>query len=159
MDGDPVGPRRIVRFRDATEADLPAIVALLADDTLGAAREDVGPPLPPAYTSGFWAIMAQGGRIVLAVDAGEIIGCLQLNLLPGVALRGLLRAEVESVRVAAARRGGGVGASLMQEAVRQAREAGAGMMQLTTNLVRIDAQRFYERLGFARSHAGMKLVL
>ena len=148
-----------MRFRDATEADLPAIVVMLADDALGAAREDLGPPLPPAYAAGFRAMVVQGGRIILAVDAGEIIGCLQLNLLPGVALRGLLRAEMESVRVAAARRGGGVGAMLMQEAICQAREAGAGLMQLTTNLARTDAQRFYERLGFVRSHAGMKLSL
>ena len=149
----------MITFRDATPADLPAIVALLADDKLGGAREDLGPPLPPAYQTGFDAMLARGGRILLAIDTGEIVGCLQLDLLPGVSQRGMLRAQVEGVRVDRARRGAGVGAALMAEAIRQARAAGARSMQLTTNLARTDAQRFYRRLGFTQSHAGLKLAL
>ena len=149
----------MVTFRDAAAADLPAVVALLADDDLGAGREDLGPPLPPAYGAGFAAMTARGGRIILAIEDATIVGCLQLDLLPGVSQRGMTRAQVEGVRVARHRRGAGVGAALMHEAVGRAREAGARSMQLTTNLSRTGAQRFYERLGFLRTHAGMKLGL
>ena len=102
---------------------------------------------------------AQGGRIVLALDGADVIACLQLDVLHGVSHIGMTRAQIEGVRVASARRGTGVGALLMQEAIRRARAAGARSMQLTTNLARTDAQRFYERLGFIKSHAGMKLGL
>lgn len=146
-------------FRDATEADLPAIVALLADDVLGGAREQPGPPLPAAYITGFRAMMAGNGRIILALDAGEIVACLQLDILPGVSQLGMVRAQVEGVRVASAHRGRGLGALLMDEAMNRARAAGARSMQLTTNLARIDAQRFYKALGFQQTHAGLKKEL
>lgn len=146
-------------FRDATEADLPAIVGLLADDGLGQGREDPDTPFAEPYTAGFRAMAAQGGRIILALEGGTVVGCLQLNILHGVSQRGTVRAQVEGVRVASARRGTGLGHALMEEAIRQARAAGATAMQLTTNLQRADAQRFYRRLGFVQSHAGMKLKL
>ena len=149
----------MIGFRDATEADLPAIVALLVDDEFGGGREEVGPPLPEQYVVGFRAMLAQGGRVILAVDGPEIVGCLQLNLLHGVSQRGMTRAQVEGVRIGSNRRGTGIGRVLFDEAARQARAAGAQTMQLTTNLARDDAQRFYRTLGFTQSHAGFKLTL
>ena len=143
-------------FRDATEADLPAIVALLSDDILGGAREHPG---DPAYITGFQAMRARAGRILLALDGQEIVACLQLDILPGVSQRGMIRAQVEGVRVASTRRGAGIGAALMQQAITQARQAGATSMQLTTNQARTEAQRFYKHLGFTHSHAGLKLDL
>ena len=143
-------------FREATEADLPAIVALLADDILGGAREHPG---DPAYLSGFQAMQARAGRILLALDNQEIVACLQLDILPGISQRGMIRAQVEGVRVASTRRGAGIGAALLQQAITQARQAGATSMQLTTNQARTEAQRFYKHLGFIHSHAGMKLDL
>ena len=148
-----------MRFRDAVEADLAAIVALLADDELGGRREEAGLPLPDAYTVGFRCMAAQGGRIILMLDGDVVIGCLQLDVLYGVSTLGMGRAQVEGVRVARNRRGGGLGALLLQEAIREAKEAGCGVVQLTTNLSRTDAQRFYRGLGFVQSHAGMKLVI
>ncbi len=152
-----VGPT----FRDADLTDLPAIVALLADDVLGGGREASGEAIQAeaAYAAGFLAMQAQGGRIVLAVLGGEVVGCLQLNILHGVSQRGMTRAQVEGVRVAGALRGRGLGAALMQEAIRRARAAGARSMQLTTNQARTDAQRFYRGLGFEQTHAGLKLTL
>ena len=143
-------------FRKAAEADLPAIVALLADDALGGSREQPGLPLPPEYAAGFRAMTAQGGIVLLADQEGAIVGCLQLDILHGVSQRGLVRAQVEGVRVASHCRGQGIGAALMQEAVRRAEALGAGSMQLTTNAARHDAQRFYARLGFVQSHVGFK---
>jgi ribosomal protein S18 acetylase RimI-like enzyme len=149
----------LITFRDATEADLPAIVALLADDTLGSGREDPGPPLPQAYIDGFRAMQARGGTIILAIIGEETAGCLQLDIIPGVSQMGMTRAQLEGVRVASSSRGAGVGSLLVQEAIRRATLAGAGSMQLTTNLSRTGAQNFYLKLGFTHSHAGFKLTL
>ncbi len=146
-------------LREATEADLPAIVALLADDVLGGGREEPGPPLPRGYAAGFRAMTAQGGIVLVAEQGDAVVGCLQLDILHGVSQRGLARAQVEGVRVASHRRGHGIGAALMQEAMRRATAMGAGSMQLTTNAARHDAQRFYARLGFVQSHLGFKLEI
>jgi ribosomal protein S18 acetylase RimI-like enzyme len=144
-------------IRGATEADLPALVALLADDVLGAGRESPG---DPDYAAAFSAMAAQGGNFMLvAEEAGRVVGCLQLTLIPGLSRRGMLRAQIESVRVAADARGRGLGEALVQDAIARARAAGAGLVQLTTDLAREDAHRFYERLGFLPSHMGMKLAL
>ncbi len=162
MDHDPAGEGEaggLISFRDATEADLPAIVAMLADDALGGSREDPGPPLPQAYVDGFRAMTARGGCVILALDDDAPVGCLQLDILPGVSQLGMTRAQVEGVRIASARRGTGLGQLLMQEAIRRATDAGARSMQLTTNLSRTAAQRFYTKLGFTQSHAGFKLDL
>ena len=101
----------------------------------------------------------RGGVIILAILHDEPIACLQLDILPGVSQRGMNRAQVEGVRVASTHRGTGLGTRLIDEAIAQARTAGAQSVQLTTNLARTDAQRFYRRLGFTQSHAGFKLDL
>lgn len=149
----------MIGFRDAVEADLPAIVRLLADDRFGVGRERNETPLPDAYTAGFRAMLAQGGRVILAEQDGAIAGCLQFNVIHGVSQIGQSRAQVEGVRVDSTRRGSGIGASLMRHAMDQARVAGCGIMQLTTRLDRVEARGFYERLGFATTHSGMKASL
>ncbi len=148
-------------FRDAEAADLPAIVALLADDALGAARERNETPLPACYTEAFERIRAQGGhRLLVAVDGdGAVVGCLQLMLLPGLARQGLTRAQIEAVRIAAPLRGRGHGGRFILHAVEQARAAGCGLVQLTSDNSRAGAHRFYERLGFAATHVGFKMML
>jgi len=146
-------------YRDAAEADLPRIVHLLADDRFGAGRERDVSPLPPSYLAGFRAMQAQGGRIILAVQDGAVVGCLQLNVIHGVSQQGQSRAQVEGVRVDSARRGSGIGAALMRHAMEEARAAGCAILQLTTRTDRPEAQAFYARLGFIHSHAGMKANL
>lgn len=148
-----------MQYRDATEADLPAVVRLLADDRFGAARERDVSPLPPSYLAGFRAMLAQDGRVLLAVQDGTIVGCLQLNVLHGVSQQGQSRAQVEGVRVSSSRRGGGIGTTLMRHAMAEARAAGCTILQLTTNRERTRAQEFYARLGFTHGHAGMKISL
>jgi ribosomal protein S18 acetylase RimI-like enzyme len=144
-------------FRRATEDDLPAIVALLADDVLGAAREAPG---DPAYAAAFAAIAADPNQLLaVAEQDGRILGCLQLTFLPGLSHRGAWRGQVESVRVAADQRGTGLGRRFLEWAVAQCRARGCAMVQLTTDKSRADARRFYESLGFAASHDGMKLTL
>lgn len=146
-------------YRDATEADLPVIVHMLADDRFGAGRERDVSPLPPSYLAGFRAMLAQGGRIILAVQDGAVVGCMQFNVIHGVSQQGQSRAQVEGVRIDSAMRGKGIGAALMRHAMAEARAAGCAVMQLTTNRSRTEAQAFYARLGFTHSHAGMKITL
>lgn len=147
-------------IRRATGADLAAIVRLLADDVLGQARENPGPPLDPCYAEAFAAIERDPNQfLAVAEDGGGVVGCLQLSFIPGLSRRGLWRGQIESVRVAAARRGGGLGRSLFAWAIDECRRRGCGLVQLTTDKARPDALRFYESLGFVASHEGMKLAL
>lgn len=147
-------------FRSATKGDLPAIVRLLADDPLGSTRERDEDPLPTDYLTAFAAVEAQpGNELVVAVEAGAVIGCLQLIVIPGLARLGMRRGQIEAVRLDRRHRGSGVGTELIRYAIRRAREEGCGLVQLTTDKSRDDAHRFYERLGFVASHEGMKLSL
>lgn len=149
-----------VTIRDATRADLPDFVRMLADDPLGASREGSAEPLDPAYEAAFAAIAAAPGeRILVAEREGRPVGMLQLSLIPGLSRRGMMRAQIEGVRVAAGQRNAGIGEELVRHAIDLAREAGCGLVQLTTDKTRADAHRFYERLGFVASHEGMKLAL
>jgi len=144
-------------IRVAVLEDLPALERLLADDVLGAGREAPG---DPAYVAAFAAMSAQAGNVILVAESDcRIVGCLQLTLIPGLSRRGMLRAQIESVRVASDARGQGIGEALVKEAVGRAKEAGAGLVQLTTDLTREGAHRFYKRLGFVGSHLGMKLQI
>ena len=147
-----------IEIRDATLADLPAVVAMLVDDMLGAARETG--VVDEAYLEAFRAIQAEPNcRELVAVLDGAVVGCFQLNFLPGLGRRGAWRAQIEAVRVAQGRRGRGVGAAMMAWATARARERGCTLVQLTTDKRRHDAHRFYRRLGFEATHEGMKLAL
>ena len=149
-----------VRVRPARRADLPAVVRLLADDPLGAAREQPGEPLAQAYWDAFDAMAAQrGNELLVAETEGEVAGCLQLTVIAGLSRTGMTRAQLEGVRVSARHRGRGIGELLVRAAIERARAQGCRLVQLTTDRTRVDAQRFYERLGFEPSHVGMKLTL
>jgi GNAT superfamily N-acetyltransferase len=146
----------MVEIRRAVAADVPAIVAMLADDPLGARRERPG---DPAYASAFADIDADPRQfLAVAVAGGEVVGTLQLTFIPGLSRLGATRALIEAVRVRSDQRGGGLGASLVRWAIETARTRGATLVQLTTDASRHDAHRFYERLGFEATHVGMKLV-
>lgn len=147
-------------FREAAEADLPAIVAMLADDVLGATREAPGEPLAEGYRAAF-ARIAQNphDHLVVAELDGEVAGCAQLTFLSGLSHVGMTRAQIEGVRVAAPHRGSGLGEALIRHLVGLARAEGAGVVQLTSNAARERAHRFYERLGFRPTHVGFKLDL
>lgn len=144
-------------WREATRADVPAVVALLADDVLGHGRESAD--LAP-YLAAFDAMQDEGGnRLIVAEQDGRVVACYQLTLISGLSLTAARRAQVEGVRVAADLRGRGLGAALMADAEARARAAGCQLIQLTTNATRTDAHRFYARLGFTPSHIGFKKPL
>lgn len=152
-------PSEVVELRRAVSGDVRAIVELLAADQVGGSREnpDAGDGLRP-YLEAFEAIDADAAHLLLVAVAGEeIIGTLQLSVLPGLARRGALRGQLEAVRVREDRRGCGLGAAMVRWAIEEARRRGCALVQLTTDKTRLDAHRFYDRLGFVASHEGMKL--
>jgi GNAT superfamily N-acetyltransferase len=147
-------------LRGATEADLPAIVAMLADDGLGAGREDPRLPLERGYTDAFAAIAADPNQLLAVAElGGALVGTLQISFLAGLSQQGAWRGQIEAVRVASSHRGQGLGAHMIAWAVEQCRARGCRMVQLTTHKSRTDAHRFYDRLGFDKSHEGYKLKL
>ncbi len=146
-------------LRPATRTELPAVLALLADEDQVVDPASV--VVDEAYERAFAAIEEdpRNEMLVLVDDSGLIVGCAQLTYIPGLGQGGRERALVEAVRVRADRRGGGIGAELMGLAAERARTRGCALMQLTSNKRRSPAHRFYERLGYARSHEGFKLRL
>ena len=148
-----------VSIRRARRDDVGIIVAMLADDPLGGARERLEDPLPPSYLTAFERLAHDPNiQLVVAQDGeGAVVGCLQLCIMPGLSSQGTSRGLIEDVRVASHCRSRGIGEQMVQWAVAEARTKGCKLVELLTHHTRVDAQRFYERLGFARSHVGMTL--
>lgn len=147
-----------IGMRKARRDDVSAIVALLADDAMGGARERVSDPPADAYLRAFDRIDAEP-RVLLVVaedEAGAVVGTLQLSFIPGLSNQGGELALLSAVRIAGARRGQGLGGEMMAWALDEARRRGCGIVELLTHNSRVDAQRFYERLGFTPSHVGMR---
>lgn len=146
------------KIRRATEADIPAIVALLADDALGATRESPGDLAP--YRTAFKRLADDPNQhLVVAERGGRVVGTLQLTVIPGLSRRGATRSVVEGVRIHSEERGSGLGTRLMDWAVEESRALGVQLIQLTSDATRVDAHRFYERIGFEASHLGFKRQL
>ncbi|MBM6580151.1 GNAT family N-acetyltransferase [Microvirga sp. BT689] len=147
-------------IREAQAEDLEAIIRLHEEDELGSHGDLWSPETKAAYEAAFAAIRrSPENRLFVALDGDEVIGTFQLTFIPNLTGRGALRVKVESVKVKAARRSTGIGAKMMEFAEDHARHHGARAMELTSNKTRKDAHRFYERLGFSRSHEGFKKKL
>ncbi|MEU5657854.1 GNAT family N-acetyltransferase [Streptomyces sp. NPDC047737] len=145
-------------IRPAALTDIPAIVAMLADDPLGAQRESLDDLAP--YDAAFRRLAGDPNQhLVVAVRETRVVGTLQLTIVPGLSRRGATRSVIEGVRVHADERSSGLGTQLIQWAVDESRRQGCQLAQLTSDASRTDAHRFYERLGFTPSHVGFKLAL
>lgn len=145
-------------FRHATAEDLPAIVAMLADDPLGAKRETPDDLAP--YRTAFERVATDSNQhLMVAERDGRTIGTLHLTVIPGLSRRGSARSQIEAVRIHADARGTGLGTELIEWAIEESRRQGCILVQLTSDATRIDAHRFYERLGFEASHLGFKMSL
>lgn len=144
-------------MRPARRDDLPAIMAMLADDEFSVGREGGA---DEAVSAAFEEIERDPNSTVFVLERdGRVVGCAQLTVIPGLARRGLKRGVIEAVRIASDRRNRGLGGEFVGELVAEARSRGCGMVQLTSDKRRHDAHRFYASLGFAMSHEGFKLVL
>lgn len=146
-------------LREATRDDVPALVALFAEDGLGTGGDGGETGFGP-YVQAFEAMDADPAHVLAAVEcAGEVIGTFQLSVLPGLARRGALRGQLEGVHVRSDHQGSGIGSAMVRWAIAEARRRGCAVVQLTSQGRRTDAHRFYERLGFTASHVGFKLLL
>ena len=148
-------------LRKASEPDVEPIIELIARDQLRAAIESSVPEQRGPYLAAFHAIDADPAHLLCVVEnsEGAVVATMQLTFLPGMARGGATRLQIEAVRVAQELRGLGLGGAMITWAVDEARRRGAALVQLTSDASRLDAHRFYERLGFAQSHAGFKLQL
>ncbi|MGW7715032.1 N-acetyltransferase family protein [Streptomyces chartreusis] len=147
-----------LEIRPAATDEIPAIVGMLADDPLGARRESPDDLTP--YLAAFERLTNDPNQhLVVAVREGRVIGTLQLTVIPGLSRRGATRSIIEAVRIHADERGSGLGTRLIEWAIDESRRQNCQLVQLTSDKSRTDAHRFYERLGFASSHAGFKLEL
>ncbi|ANS66459.1 transcriptional regulator [Streptomyces lincolnensis] len=147
-----------LEIRTAATDDVSAIVALLADDPLGAQRESPDDLAP--YLAALERLASDPNQhLVVAVREGRVVGTLQLTVIPGLSRRGSTRSVIEGVRVHADERGSGLGTRLIEWAIEESRRQECQLVQLTSDNTRTDAHRFYERLGFTASHVGFKLQL
>jgi GNAT superfamily N-acetyltransferase len=147
----------VLTMRPAREEDLPALVALLVDDKWGRLRDDPAKAGNACYIDAFRAIDADPNQMLIAAERdGRIVGMMQLSFLPGLSYCGAWRGQIESVRIAASERGRGLGSRMIEWALERFRERNVRTAQLTSVVGRVDAHRFYERLGFTASHVGMK---
>ncbi|MFD3656039.1 GNAT family N-acetyltransferase [Streptomyces sp. NPDC058620] len=145
-------------IRPAALSDIPAVVAMLADDPLGAQRESPDDLTP--YNTAFQRLADDPNQhVVVAVREERVVGTLQLTIIPGLSRRGSTRSIIEGVRIHADERGSGLGTQMIQWAVDESRRQECQLVQLTSDVTRTDARRFYERLGFTASHVGFKLTL
>ena len=150
----------MLTYRNATPADLPFIIALIVEDSVIQTGDDPADAMHADYVKALAEITDDPGHEMIVVDdEGEPAGCFQLSYLPGLMRRGMKRGMIEVVHVAEARRNRGIGGEMMRWAIERCREKGCSMVQLTSNKKRLDAHRFYERLGFLKSHEGFKLYL
>ncbi|WP_295840622.1 GNAT family N-acetyltransferase [uncultured Microbacterium sp.] len=149
-----------VRLRRAVPDDLPGLMALLSDDPISAARGDRADDADEgAYAAALRSVLQAPLNDLLVVDdaEGALVGTLQLTVIPGMARRGATRLLVEAVRVSSSVRSGGIGSAVMRWVMHEAAPAtGASLVQLTSDAARVDAHRFYTRLGFVDSHVGFK---
>jgi ribosomal protein S18 acetylase RimI-like enzyme len=146
-----------VVLRPARRQDVAAIVAMLADDALGRGRERIEDPLPQSYYEAFDKLTHDPNIRLMVAEGGDgsVVGCLQLCILPGLSSQGASRALIEDVRVSTTLRSQGIGEQLVRWAIGEAQARGCKLVELLTHQTRVDAQRFYKRLGFADSHVGM----
>jgi len=151
-------PGASVTLRRAVPGDLDALVGLLSDDPISASRGDVASDADlPAYSRALASVLAADGNDLLVAEDDAVVGTMQLTRIPGMARIGASRLLVEAVRVRSDRRSSGIGGAMMRWVQRDATSAlGTGLVQLTSDAARVDAHRFYRRLGFVGSHVGFK---
>ncbi len=149
-----------IGFREASRSDIARLVALLADDELGATREDNSQPLNPRYLDAFAAIDKDpNNELIIVEKADELVGMMQLTFIPYLTHTGSWRCLIEGVRVARSHRGKGAGRRMIEWVIERARERQCGIVQLTSDKQRPEALRFYRSLGFNATHEGFKLKI
>lgn len=147
-------------IRRAEERDVPAIAAIFAQDKLGGHGDTADPEALPSYLAAFRRIAASPNETLNVVERdGEVVATFQMLLTTTLSGRGSSSLIIQAVNTRPDCRGRGIGERMMRHCIAEGERLGASFLQLTSNAVRTDAHRFYERLGFSRSHLGFKLTL
>jgi GNAT superfamily N-acetyltransferase len=147
-------------IRRATEADLPRIVELLSQLSLDDDRDSPAEPLPESYRAAFRQIEADPRQQLLVAEAeGRVVATGTLGIVPNLSYRGRPWAFVEGLVVDSSARGKGYGEGLLRYAIEEARHAGCYKVSLTSNKRRTEAHRFYQKMGFAATHEGFRVLL
>ncbi|ATU91896.1 GNAT family N-acetyltransferase [Phyllobacterium zundukense] len=147
-------------FRQATRDDLPALIRLFAEDSIGGHGDTTDPVAVPLYESAFAAIEASPNDLLFVGVLGEeVVATAQVTFITSLTGRGTRRMAIETVQTRADMRSKGIGARLINHCLDVARERNIALVQLTSNAKRPDAHRFYEKLGFEKTHAGFKMRL
>jgi GNAT superfamily N-acetyltransferase len=147
-------------LRDAVFEDVPTILDLIIKGAPGDEKREENAP-EAQYRAAFDAITADPNQRLMVAEykTAGVIATMQLTYLPGLARGGAWTLMLESVHVSETMRGHGIGGMMIDRAIQEGRARGCERLQLTSNKQRPDAHRFYERLGFSRSHEGFKLIL
>ena len=149
-----------INIRRARESDLPALIALFAEDALGGHGDTTDLAAFDDYLRAFHVIDASANeQLFVAEQDGDVVGTFEIMFNRTLTGRGSLVMVVEAVQTRADRRGQGIGAAMIEYAIQEARRRDCRLVQLTSNMSRLDAHRFYERLGFSKSHFGFKMKL
>jgi GNAT superfamily N-acetyltransferase len=154
------GERIEVLVRPAERSDIAAIVALFADDAVGGHGDTTDESARPRYEAALGRIAASPNDMLYVAEwKGEVVGTFQTTLVTTMSGQGASSLTVSAVQTRAGLRGHRIGEQMMRFAIEEARAKGARLVQLMSNGKRIDAHRFYERLGFVKSHTGFKMKL
>ncbi|AYD00730.1 GNAT family N-acetyltransferase [Neorhizobium sp. NCHU2750] len=147
-------------IRRAHEEDLSALIAMFAEDDKGGHGDTTDPDAYEDYLRAFHVIDASANeQLFVAEQDGEVVGTFQLLFTRTLTSRGSLSMIIEAVQTRPDMRSRGIGAKMMDFAVDEAKRRDCRLAQLTSNAVRSDAHRFYERQGFVKTHAGFKMKL
>ena len=144
-----------LQLRRAMAADRPAVMAMM---------RHLSPELPPMSEDAqvaLWQEVAANPAITvwLVEEAGIPLGSYTLVIIPGLCHGGAAGSLVESVVVVPEARNRGIGELMMRHAVATATAAGCYKLALSSNQRRLDAHRFYRRLGFNAHGISFRLEL
>lgn len=147
-------------IRFAREDDIPALVAMFAADDIGGHGDTADPAAMPDYMAAFHAIEKSSNETLYVAELnGEVVGTFQTVILTKLVGRGAVTMKIEAVQTRADMRGRGIGAIMIGHCIEDAKECGVKTIELGSNMARLDAHRFYERLGFDKRHFGFSMKL
>lgn len=153
-----VGDTSRIAIRLADRDDVPLIVEIFAADELGGHGDTADPAALSGYLAAYDAIERSPVEALYVAEwDGVVAGTFKTSELTTLTGRGSRSLVVQTVHVRADLRGRGIGHEMMRYCITTAQEAGIASVSLTTNAGRDDAHRFYERLGFERTHFGYKM--
>jgi GNAT superfamily N-acetyltransferase len=147
-------------YRTAMCGDLPFIISLIVGDSIVSSGDDPADALHNDYVKALKTITEDPNQEMIVAELDdEPVGCFQITYIPGLMRRGAWRGLLEVIHVSADKRNLGLGSEMMRWAIERCRERNCSLVQLTSSNKRLDAHRFYERLGFQKSHEGFKYYL